>query len=414
MSVSDEPIVFDEPFFQGESQALAHLAKEELHNTYVRALVAGGQLVVSRDGLQAARLCPKGSDTMRVLIGSRPVPALFRASSRQPNGMGPKLLSLADGQATVFGTLTNGQRGVYQLTKTGVRLVTRADVLLGASYTPSGVIVFVRNKLDWASFVRVCAPPLLSHLMVHHRATVSLLGKKLIVLEPMESLADTNDLYRYVVSRRDGFQDLHPVPLESGEKVIGLVRWHGMYLLGTHGPSGSKLQGLGVGSENFRILPIHGQLEHLWQSPTGRAYAYVSRVERAGRTIRRFVVNGRMVYQGEFTVGAFDLVWSPDGRKAAIRLQSGNAPRGEMLVSSGSRIPIRAERHVEEFCVNNHGRIAAWIETDGQFSYPVIRGVPHDGVTYAWNLTAGEQTVRYNCVSSATVMAIRDHTIPST
>jgi hypothetical protein len=209
---------------------------------------------------------------------------------------------------------------------------------------------------------------------------------------------------------------MHPVPVAPEETIVGLIAWRDLTLLGVRGPNGSLLKNLSPQSAlapQGQIL-LDGELEFLWQSPTGQAFAWVARLtEQDGVRRRQFGISHRkIVYTGNFTANAFDLVWSPDGREAALRIQEGIRPNAmERLVASRFGVAIQPGCHVDEFCVNNRGQVVAWIQSDGRFSVPNVRWAQRPPVELAWNLSrAGDGTISYNALHSDVIVHVTDQT----
>lgn len=412
MECCRKPVEVAQPFFRGELRHVIHLEEGALHRDRLRELIMGGHIIVSSDGLSATRLLDEGKGVLSVSHAPCEESVTFRRDiSALPNAPCTRLLNLDANCLLVFGTHTSGTTGVFRLWQKGLELVTEAGSLLGVQRTPSGNVAFVRHSGDEKDTIRIVAPFLSDALRVHRGAFLSSIGKELLVLEPID-LGFCTMFHRYRVSTQDGFEDLHPVPLQQHETPLGFVRWYDMYLLAVRTLSGCAFKAMGNSSRYLkdRHLPIVGELEYLWQSPTGRAYAFVARTQSAGnRIVRQFVINRKVIFVGDFTVGAFDLVWSPDGRRAALRIKHGR--HAKMLVSHSSRVQFRPRHDPTEFVVNDDGHITAWIESDGRFCRPFVHGVPHDGVEFAWNLhLETDGMVWYNRVLSDVVMRVTDRT----
>jgi hypothetical protein len=61
--------------------------------------------------------------------------------------------------------------------------------------------------------------------------------------------------------------------------------------------------------------------------------------------------------------------------------------------------------------VGNNGEVAARIETNGRFCYPVVGSAPPSGVEYAWNLRlAPDGSIGYNTVLSDVIVHVLDRT----
>ncbi len=405
-----------QPRFRGEFRHVAHLG-ETPHREQLRALLTTGQLLVSMDGLDVARFVSDGGDGLRVQVGDGLAYGSFATAQSSTHGLvEPRLLELQNGQATVFGTHVCGETGVFRLHGEHATLVTPADEFLGVQNTPAGVLVYVRNRDDEPDMVRLCAPFFSSHLSLHRSAQIRVLPRQtLLILEPIDLGRYGVHLHRYTVNATNGFCDLSPVPIGPEETIVGIVAWHETTLLGVRGSKGSFLKNLSWPSMRCPQgrLQMVGELEALWQSPMGKAYAWVTRIAgRHGRVLRQFGIDQRIIHTDDFAFGAADLVWSPDGTHAGLRIQKGSKPdTTQHLISTWSGIQIRPRRHVEEFCVDDHGQIVAWIETDGRFSEPRVQQEPHDGVELAWNLSLGmDGGVRYNRVLSNVIMRVVDQT----
>lgn len=387
-----------------------HLPEGAPHRDHVRSMVASDQIVLSPSGLVLARVVPHPDGGLAVSIGKQFVPGRFAPASESPSGIMPRILNVTEQGALVFGTLLGGETGVYRLSPTRAILSTPAEELLGVHRIPGACATFVRNTKDDPDQIRVVTSFLDSHLTIHRGAMFSLTDTELIVLEPIDFGPNGTVLYRFAVGPK-GFKNVYPVPLAKNEHVVGLVRWLDGYALGVRTASGSSVfKLLGKTSQRLgrREISAMGKLEILSQSPTGKAFAWVARVNGKRPLMRKFVVGKKIVRVGHFTCDPFDVVWSPNGRHAALRIREEGNSEHERLVSARSVINIPSGCHVEEFCVNDQGKIVAWIYTDGRFCHPMIEGECFSGVEHAWNLSISpEGSIGFNCVLSNVILHVR-------
>ncbi len=386
-----------QPAFVGEYRHVGHFERSGLSHTELRLMLLSGQLLASRDGARVARWTLNPDGTVQVVVGRWVHPAKFRPAQARLLAFDPVIF--------VSGTSVDGRRGLFRLMSDGgVEHV--ADVPPIAMM--GGEFAIVHDNTDAAEVRRMYGGDVPDGFPVDARSLLTPLADgQMLVLEPMAGA-----WYRYLISEAAPFGEFYPVPFPYAT-FVGLARWREMTVVGVRSHVGSSLELLGPASTHFpaRRIRVEGELEQLWQSPTERGIAWLTRLSIEGRTHRRLFVNNQLLFQGEFTMNPDDLVWSPDGRTAGAHIRRGFGAVGpSTLVTFHNQVGIRPGRWVDEFIVDNRGETTAWIETDGRYCYPLIHGAPHDAVEIAWNLGVSGHEIHYNCVMSDVIQRVADRT----
>ncbi len=400
--------------FRGVHKHVVHL-REALPRDRLVALMSQGHLKVSVNGREAARLVPSSPTCSRLFIGDEVIDGALFHTGRSP----PRVLDVRGGKAYVWGKKEGDRHaGLHVCSTSGVGCIFLGGEFERVQHTDCGVLVFVKVDSDPADIRRLLCPDTGIELKVHERASVTpLKGGELLIVEPSpNSLCghSTTDLHRYVVGPR-GFRSMFPISLTGRSQFVGLVQWHRNFLLATRGGlHGSRLQSLGPFSPKVgdRIIPVEGALERVWQSPSQKTLVCLSRIHKDSGDVRVLSVDGKPQRTGQFSMGKDDLVWSPDGTVPAARIREGMdgtgvqrliAPKGDITIPSGSS--------VSEFLVDDTGRLAARIETDGARDYPYVYGDPQPkGRTLAWNLTWSAGEICYTYASLEIVVSVTDQT----
>lgn len=392
------PVPVAQSTFVGEYQHVDHLAHDGLRHRELRLMLSSGQLLATRDGTRVARWTRSRDGGLHATSSKRVHGATFHPEHAHLFWLGEDL--------TVAGTLMDGRSGMF-------RLVEGEEVDWLSAEVPvayMGNLALISETSDGRQMRRIFGGMAPQGYPVDERSLLSVLvDGRLLVLEP---LADT--WYRYIVSQEHGFEEFYPVPFPNAT-FVGLARWRDMTVVAVKTLQKTTLEFLGPTASHLRLrrVQLEGELECLWQSPTENGIAWLTRTMVGGRAHRRLFVNNELFVQGEFTMGPGDLAWSPSGLSAGVHIRRGLGATGmSALVSSKREIGIRPGRTIDEFVLDASGEIAAWIESDGRFCYPMVRGAPHDAVEMAWNLRFTPEGISYNCVMADVIQLVTDRTAP--
>lgn len=398
MDTEISPIALYQPSFVGEFRSLGPLGSRFDHQKLVQ-LVRGGQLCVSRDGTTMARIVTQYDGSSVIVLGQATIPRIRFDRV-------PQIVHVTTQSALVLGT-NSGIQGLFLCTHDRTTQVGHGTELVGVQRSEGGTLVLTQRPGEDKR--RLYIETIGQELSIHPRATATVLrGGQVLIMEPIG-----DRLHRYVVGP-EGFDEVYPIPLASGDVPMGLVAWDDMFLLGVRRSDGSFLLALGPNARRLEKgrLSLVGSLEMLWQSPSRETYAALTRVGIGTQERRRLVVGNTVLHEREFSMQARDLAWSPSGRLAMACIREGMSGAGAtLLVGRSEKIGIHSGRQVSEFALNNHGRLVARIEGDGRFDYPICYRAPHQTSEFAWNLQCsalGEVT--YNRVMGDSVWQVIDRT----
>lgn len=361
-------------------------------------------LCASSNGVRIAHLVsPNGQTSDLQLNARRVVRGLLPVSGDARER--PRLLGFHNEDVLVSASMSDGTSGVFLCGENRLRQVSKSEYVLEVRYTASGQLVLARSSTDKHKERRLIIPSLQTDIVVHDNSIVTGISSgRVLILDWIDG-----QLFRYLVGPQ-GFEDVSPVPVSPDDRVVGIVRWNGLCVLGVCTPTHSEIRFLGTGSWDLPIktIEIEGELENLWQSPTQQTFAYLHRyIDGDGREIRRLMQGGTVVCSGLFTMGDNDLVWSPNGRTIGARMwyEGKDGKVFCMLASSAGSIKSTGSEYViDDFCVNDNGFFTGWIIRDGRFHTPIILGRKHHTVVFAWNLRQiADGSVGYNRVIGDTV-----------
>ncbi len=380
---------------------VAHLEKSRLARRDLQWMLFAGQFLASRDGSRVACWNTNVDETVSIVVGKVISFARF-------NSKGARLISIDD-HLIAYGTLVDGRCGLFRLTNDGVQQISQSRPV-GILRHSSGDALFTADSLnaqyEWRVYSR--SLPQNGYPIDRQSLVAPLQDGRLLFFEPIGG--DT--CYHYLISASKGFEDFYPTA-HTPVSLMAVASWKGTTVFGIKGEKESMLELRGVASAHLhkRSIHIRGELEQLWQSSTEKGIAWLSRLTANGRAYRLLFVNNRLLVQGEFAMGPNDLVWSPDGTIAAAHIRRDQNGRGQsVIVTFEKEREIRPGRRVEEFILDNHGRVQAWIECDERFSYPFVHDRPHDPVELAWNLRLIDGDIHYNCLMSDVILLVTDQT----
>ncbi|MBM5789814.1 hypothetical protein FJZ23_01875 [Candidatus Parcubacteria bacterium] len=393
------PAHITQTHFTGSYRHAAHLdgAFTRNHLLYLRA---AGKLAVARDGMRVATWKQAADGTISPRLGY-PVPSFYCEGGR--------ILSLDEtGGDLVSGTLMDGRSGVFRLGPGRISHVSENDGLMGIQNGRTGAVVYLRENLPFDSVLsQVILPAVPRAHALHRDARVfGLPDGGALIVEPFD---DT--VYRYELGAC-GVSDWQPLGLPKDYRLVGMGKWYGMVVIGIDAKKeGGAIQFLGPAAKDmpFRRTDIRGHLEHLWCSPSGLGLAWLENLEVQGKPCRRLYVNHRLIFEGAFAMNAFGLAWSADGKSAGALVRLLDAGETEVLHLIGEHGPafsVTPKNSVHEFTVDNHGRVAAWIEDNKQFHRVFWRGRFLESHPQAWNLGIVEQGIAYNGVHADVLLRI--------
>ncbi|MBI4714004.1 hypothetical protein HY771_02355 [Candidatus Uhrbacteria bacterium] len=394
--------------FCGSHQRVAELERTLTHKQ-LEAIVRSGHLFSSPNGSTVAQLRTNNGGSMSLVVGGYRLRTTFWRTSIDADSW-PRILGFHSDCVLVHGGLNDGRIGVFICSRDFVKQLSNGDELIGVQHSTSGPIVLVRDCTDPPDNRRLVLPTLQTDIVIHDRTFVTGISSgRLLVLDVIDG-----QMYRYIVGP-DGFEEVYPVPIEHDAHIVGVVRWNGMCLIGIRTPEKSEIRAFGMRSWDLEkiTIKIEGELEYLWQSPSQQTYAWLARVVKNGKVSRYLVAGQQEILSGPFMMSPNDLVWSPNGHAVGAHVRM-NGFNGELhsLVSLNDAVNLpSSESKISEFCVDDNGRIATWIVSDGNFHRPFVRKRPHDAVVFAWNLRLmADGTVGYNYVHGNLVNRIIDRT----
>jgi len=397
--------------FRGTHKQIALLDSAYNHRAF-DAMLKSGHAVASPDGEHIAILKARNKWGWNLEVDGKTEasPVWYSLGYRR---FQPRLLGILPDGILLAGALADGREGVFFSKRDGTLLhYSSCEEIVGVQQSASGPLVFARSLSDSEDERRFILPSLGTDVHIHRQAFVTGISSgRALVLDTIEGR-----LHRYLVGP-DGFSDVAIVPVVQGDPPIGIVCAYGVYLLAIAGTSFSKLFALGKHSWDLgeRSFNIEGTIEYLWQSPTHRTYAFLTRIEKAKETIRALCLGTDILHVGSFTMGSNDLVWSPNGSHIGAKIRTKSKEEGQevsSLVNRKQEFRCRnSELEIDEFCVGNNGSLWSWIMRSGPYHCAFVGEREHDKVEYAWNMRLlADGSVGYNCLYGAKVMSIIDRT----
>lgn len=112
-------------------------------------------------------------------------------------------------------------------------------------------------------------------------------------------------------------------------------------------------------------------IERFWPYSGGQSWAYLTKNHHTKQ--RRLYVNDRLIYEGEFSLAAHDFVWSPNGKHFGVHIYPKDDPYQNAYLLSSKKIRHEfSGQFLREFLIDDHGRIAALILSDGEVFDPYV------------------------------------------
>lgn len=373
------------------------------------SLIRSGQLCVNPNRKLLARLIINDGVSKSLVIGNQRLTRdLFTSTGRFEDS--PRILGFFNDEVLVLAALDDGRAGVFLFGKETMERFSKGECVVGVHHSASGPIIFTRFSGDQKNERRLVIPSLKSDVVVHEDAfVIGISSGRTLVLDRINGR-----LFRYLIGP-EGFEDVCQVTIPPDSRIVGVVQWNGMYLLGTQKNSCSEIWSLGVKGWDIpkQKFEIPGELECMWQSPTQQSFAYLINVVRNGYRERRLMNNTKIVFWDRFSMNTKHVVWSPNGRKIAALIETEiDGENVSAIVSDNEFVRSKhSKTEVNDFCVDDGGNIVAWIAKTGGFHYPSIRLCDHYVVVYAWNMRLmADGAVGYNCVIDSDVYNITDRT----
>lgn len=375
------------------------------------AMLKSGQAIVSPNGEYIAILKEKDKWGWNLEVnGEREAsPVWYKMGNRR---FSPRLLGILPDGILIAGALADGREGIF-FSKQDEPLIhySSCEEIIGVQQSASGPLVFAKSFSDPEDERRFILPSLGTDVRIHRQAFVTGISSgRALVLDTIGG-----NLYRFLIGP-DGFSDVAAIPIAQDDLPIGIVCAQGIYLLAIPGSSSSTLFALGKQSWdlNERSFDIEGTIEYIWQSPTHKTYAFLTRIQKNKKTIRALCLGTNVIHTGQFTMGPNDLVWSPDGNCVGAKIRTVLLTGETVTFLVGLKEEFRcssSDLYIDEFSVDNIGNLRSWIMRDGPYHRAYIGEREHQSVEFAWNMRLfPDGSVGYNCLYGAKVMNVIDRT----
>jgi hypothetical protein len=363
----------NESGFVGEMHTLCALPIT-LTMQVLRHLIAGEQLGVSQDGSQVAWV-HRLQDEEVIVHSGFDAGLRFRRSHTKELG-GTRILRVDERHVLVWGQVNGFPPGVWFIAEHVRRLLYPIDRIKG-SYRSGKSKLFVGESPSFPGENVLITSWGLLPVAIGARIDLYADGTVCVVEE-----VDGRSL-AYQIDE----QVITPMCMARIQPAMHLVRWHDAHLLATRTPHRSMLMRVGYGREIVPAsIPIDGQIEEIWSSPTHDALLSIVRPRDATGDVRRlFLNNDTLVYEGSFTLTRSDIFWSNGGTSFAARLQVGREGKVHLVTPVEAR-EFRDHVDVHEVIVNDKGCIQAMIVHDGVWDRPIVRTRRRTAVPLAWNL----------------------------
>lgn len=359
----------NEPTFVGEMHTLCTLDVTPSVEM-LRRLICGDQLVVSDSGSCAAVVFVRDHEEELFHTGfdarmffQRP---LFKRES------GTRILHVDEQHVLVWGCETEHPPGVWLVQPGDRRFLFSMERITG-SYA-NGI---VRLPVGESS--------------LFPGQNVILLPWGLMPVKPGSKIEPYIDDTLCVIEELDGQSYAYEIgpdiiePFTScAPETLRFLHWRGQHWLAMRTPHRSVLASV----DRRVVIPIDGQLEGVWSSPTHQALLNLVRPRDASDGEHQLFLNNTvLVHEGRFDLTRQDIFWSPSGTSFVARLkEKGSQKTRERLVSPSEDRLFEEGVHVTDVLVGDLGGIQAIIIHDGIWDTPIVCGRRLTSVPLAWNL----------------------------
>lgn len=389
-----------DPGFSGEMHTLCQLPLSP-SSQMLRALMAGDQLALTPSGTHVAIVLTRDREEELFHTGFDARMSFQRPRSKEDGGT--RILRVNDQYVLVWGCAQGYPPGVW-LVAPGVRQFLFPMDRITGSYASGAACMFVGESSHYPGENVIITPWGL--LPIARGSKVELYADGTLCI--VEELGGS--CWAYEIGQ-DGIEPFSPCTLDP---TIRFVRWQGQHLLATRTPYRSLLIETGTHVDGRpRLIPIDGQLEEVWSSPTHLGLLTLVRPRDAISDERRlFFNNHTLVHEGAFTLARPDVFWSKSGMSfaARIRVKQGGTWR-ERLITPVEDREFPDHVHVREVFVSDEGVIEAVIVHDGVWDKPIVHGRRLTAVPLAWNLhTQADGSIVWNTVHDDLILRWVDRT----
>ncbi len=364
-----------EPGFSGEMHTICQLPLSP-SALMLRRLMAGDQLACTPSGSHVAIILTRDQEEELFHSGFDARMVFQRLVGKDQGGT--RILRVHDNHVLVWGQVRGYAPGVW-LIAAGLRQYLFPMNRMVGSYTNGAVRMPVGEQAAFPGENVIITPWGL--LPIATGAKVELYADETLCV--VEELGGRS--YAYEISQ-DGIEPFSPCTIDP---TIRFVRWQGQHLLATRTPYRSLLIETGKHVDGKpRLVPIDGQLEEVWSSPTHLGLLTLVRPRDAAGDERRLLLNNQtLVHEGAFTLARPDVFWSQSGTSFAARMRVKlDGKWHEHLVTPVEDREFPEGVVVREVLVSDAGAIEAVIVHDGVWDKPIVHGRRLTAVPLAWNL----------------------------
>lgn len=384
-----------EPTFVGEMHTLCSMGIAPTVEL-LQQLILGDQLVMNDSGSCAAVIFVR--DHEEELFHSAFDACMFFQIPPIKGDGGTRILRVGEQHVLVWGCVSGYLPGIWLVSQGTRQFLFPMDRIKG-SYSNGAVRLPVGESLQFPGHNVILMPWGLMPVRPGSKVE-PYVDDTLCVIEELDGRS-----YAYEI----GAHMIDPFTSCTPEATIRFLHWRGQHWLAVHTPHRSALTSV----DRRVVIPIDGQLQGAWSSPTQQALLTLVRPRDAALGEHRlFFNNDVLVHEGRFDLTRQDIFWSPSGTSFVARFTEKDCEKTrERLVSPSEDRIFDEGDHVREVLVGDLGGIQAVITHDGMWDTPRVHGRRLTAVPLAWNLHADpDGAVVWNTIHDNLILKWVDRT----